>query len=88
MLVGAVWRRDLIQRLFRAAEVRIAGLRVCRLCAGQDHAFLVMIIRAVIMGRGAMCMGTHPRMGNAELAEMRREIQALRDELKAVKTTR
>ena len=51
-------------------------------------ALLVMIIRVVITGRGAMCMGAHPRTENAEVAEMRREIQTLRDELKEVKAAR
>ncbi len=51
-------------------------------------AFLVMMFRFMSTGRGFMCMSGHPGMGNDEAAEMRREIRALREEIKQLKASR
>lgn len=47
-----------------------------------------MMFRFMTTGRGMMCMGGHQASGTTEVAEMRRELQALRDELKEVKAAR
>jgi hypothetical protein len=51
-------------------------------------AFMFIVLRAIFTGRGGMCMGAHADPGRTDVAEMRREIQTLRDELKEVKATR
>jgi hypothetical protein len=50
-------------------------------------AFLVMAFRFMSTGRGFLCMGRHGGMGSDETAEMRREIQALREEVKQLKAS-
>ncbi len=50
--------------------------------------FLVMAFRFVGTGRGFMCMGGHRGMGNDEVAETRREINALREEISQLKASR
>jgi len=59
----------------------LVGLFVCL-------AFLVMAVRFMSTGRGFMCMGGHRGMRDDETAEMHREIQALREELKQLKAVR
>jgi hypothetical protein len=61
--------------------VPLIGLLVCL-------AFLVMAIRFMSTGRGFMCMGGHRAMGDDAVAEMRREIHSLRDEIKQLKASR
>jgi hypothetical protein len=51
-------------------------------------AFLLMAFRVMSTGRGFMCMSGHRGMGNDETAEMRREIQTLREEIKELKAVR
>lgn len=51
-------------------------------------AFLFMAFRFVTTGRGFMCMGGHRAMASDDVAEMRREIQALREEIKQLKAAR
>ena len=51
-------------------------------------AFFVMVARFMTTGRGFMCMGGHRSAGNDETAEMRREIHALREEIKQLKASR
>jgi hypothetical protein len=50
--------------------------------------FLVMAFRFMSTGRGFMCMGGHRGMGNDENADMRRELAALREEVKQLKASR
>ena len=59
----------------------LIGLLICL-------SFLVMAFRFMSTGRGLMCMGEHQGMGNDEVAEMRREIHALREEIKQLKASR
>jgi hypothetical protein len=59
----------------------LVGLFVCL-------AFLVMAFRFMSTGRGFMCMGGHRSMEHDETAEMRREIQTLREEMKQLKASR
>jgi hypothetical protein len=59
----------------------VVGLFVCL-------AFLVMAFRFMSTGRGFMCMGGHRSVGHDESAEMRREIQALREEMKQLRASR
>lgn len=51
-------------------------------------AFLVMALRSMSTGRGFMCMGGHQGVGNDEVAAMRREIHALREEIEQLKASR
>ncbi len=50
--------------------------------------FLVMAFRFMSSGRGFMCMGGHHGIGNDEVAEMRREIHGLREEIRQLKGSR
>lgn len=59
----------------------LIGLFICL-------AFLVMAFRFMSTGRGFMCMGGHHGTGNDDFAEMRREIQALREEIKQLRASR
>ncbi|MBI3637387.1 MAG: hypothetical protein HY216_14435 [Candidatus Rokubacteria bacterium] len=59
----------------------LVGLLVCL-------AFLVMAFRALRVGGGFMCMGHHHPSSDDDVAEMRREIRALRDEVKQLKAPR
>jgi hypothetical protein len=43
--------------------------------------FFVMMVRVMVTGRGAMCMGGHRGTERDEAAELRREIRALREEV-------
>jgi hypothetical protein len=61
--------------------VPLIGLLVCL-------AFLVMAVRFMSTGRAFMCMGGHRAMGDDAVAEMRREIHSLRDEIKQLKASR
>ena len=47
-----------------------------------------MAFRLMTTGRGFMCMSGHRGMGSDETAEMRREIHALREEIKQLKVSR
>jgi uncharacterized membrane-anchored protein YhcB (DUF1043 family) len=49
-------------------------------------AFLVMAFRAMRLGDGFMCMGHRRHPGADDVAAMRREISALREEIKQLKT--
>jgi hypothetical protein len=51
-------------------------------------AMMFVAFRFMSTGRGFMCMGGHRAMGNDHVAEMRREIHALREEIKQLKTSR
>ena len=51
-------------------------------------AFLFVIFRFIMNGRGAMWMGRHQKAESSDVAEMRREIQALRNELKEARSSR
>ena len=51
-------------------------------------AFAVMAFRFIATGRGFMCMGGHRPAGGDESAELRREIQALREEIDRLKAAR
>lgn len=51
-------------------------------------AFLFMAFRFMSTGRGFMCMRGQRAMGSDDVAEMRREIHALREEIKQVKAPR
>jgi hypothetical protein len=51
-------------------------------------AFLVMAFRFMTAGRGLMCMGGHAGVGSEETAAMRREIDALREEIKQLRASR
>lgn len=59
----------------------LVGLFVCL-------AFLVMMVRFMSTGRGFMCMGGHRGIANDETRVMRREIDALREEVKQLKAAR
>ncbi|HEU4367049.1 MAG TPA: hypothetical protein VFV05_02340 [Methylomirabilota bacterium] len=52
--------------------------RLSQLCL----AFLFMAFRAMSLGHGFMCAGGHRESRSDEIAELRREIHALRDEIK------
>ena len=51
-------------------------------------AFVFVVLRALVSGRGMMCGMRHVDTQDKSLADMRREIQTLRDELKEVKASR
>jgi hypothetical protein len=51
-------------------------------------AFAVMAFRFIATGRGFMCMGGHQPSEENETAALRREIQALREEIKQLKASR
>ncbi len=59
----------------------IIGLLVCL-------AFMFVAFGFMSTGRGFMCMGGHRGMGSDDAAEMRREIHALREEIKQLKASR
>ena len=48
-------------------------------------ALIVMAFRFVSTGRGFSCVGGHGGMGNDQTAEMRREINTLREEITQIK---
>jgi uncharacterized membrane protein len=50
-------------------------------------AFLVMLFRFITTGHGFACMSGHGGI-NKETAEMRRELQTLREEVNQLKATR
>jgi hypothetical protein len=54
------------------------------ICVG----FFVVAVRAMSAGRGFMCMGGHQATAPDQVAEMRREIHALREEIRQLKTSR
>ena len=59
----------------------LIGLAIC-------VAFLVMVLRFIGTGRGFTCMGGHQGVGREETSAMRREIEALREEIKHLKASR
>ena len=59
----------------------LVGLIICAV-------FVVSMVRAMIGGRGFMCMGDHRGHASDEEAELRREIRELREEIKQLKGTR
>ena len=48
-------------------------------------ALIVMVLRFVSTGRGFSCVGGDGGMGSDQTAEMRREINTLREEIKQIK---
>ena len=50
--------------------------------------FLVMMVRVLTTGRGVMCMGGHHASSSDETVQMRRELDALREEVKQLKAAR
>ena len=59
----------------------LLGLSICL-------GFLVVTFRFMSTGRGFMCMGGHRSMGNDGVAEMRRDIHALHEEVEQLKASR
>ncbi len=59
----------------------LIGLLICL-------GLLVVAFRFMSTGRGFMCMGGHRGMGNDEVAEMRREIHTLHEEVRQLKASR
>ncbi len=59
----------------------VMGLLICL-------GFVVIAVRFASTGRGFMCMGGHRGMRNDEVAETRREIHALREEVRRLKASR
>lgn len=59
----------------------LIGLAICL-------GFFVMAFRFMSTGRGFLCMGGHRSMGSDEVAEMRREIHALHEEVNQLKASR
>ena len=59
----------------------LIGLAICL-------GFLVVAFRFVSTGRGFMCMGGHRGMETDEVAEMRREIHTLHEEVRQLKASR
>ncbi len=51
-------------------------------------AFMFVAFRFMSTGRGFTCVGGHRGMGSDDAAEMRREIHALREEIKQLKASR
>jgi hypothetical protein len=51
-------------------------------------AVAVVAVRFIATGRGFMCMGGHRQAGVDETADLRREIQALREEIARLKASR
>jgi hypothetical protein len=60
--------------------VPLVGLLMCL-------AFAVLACRFMAVGRGVMCMGGHQRGGN-DIADLRREITLLREEIHQLKASR
>jgi hypothetical protein len=50
--------------------------------------FLILAFGFIRAGRGFMCMGGHRSMASDEVAEMRREIHALLEEVNRLKASR
>jgi len=59
----------------------LIGLLICL-------GLLVVAFRFMSTGRGFMCMGGHRGMGSDEVAEMRREIHTLHEEVRQLKASR
>jgi hypothetical protein len=59
----------------------LIGLAIC-------FALLVIALRFIGTGRGFMCMGGRQGVGSEETSAMRREIEALREEIKHLKASR
>jgi hypothetical protein len=59
----------------------LIGLLICL-------GLLVVAFRFMSTGRGFMCMGGHRRMRNDEVAEMRRQIHTLHEEVRQLKASR
>jgi hypothetical protein len=51
-------------------------------------AFLGMMFRLMSTGQGFMCIGRHRGTGNDESAKMRREINALHEEIEQLRASR
>jgi uncharacterized membrane protein len=51
-------------------------------------AFAVMVFRFIATGRGFVCIGGHQRSEENESTALRREIQALREEIAELKASR
>jgi hypothetical protein len=60
--------------------IPLVGLAIC-------VAFMVMMIRAARGGGRFMCMGGHAHGGD-DMADLRREVRELRDEVSRLKTAR
>jgi len=61
--------------------VPVMGLLMFLLC-------LAMAFRFARSGRGFMCMGGYRRVGRDRLADIDRDVNALREELRQLKTSR
>jgi hypothetical protein len=59
----------------------VMGLLLCL-------ALFVIVARAISTGHGVMCLGGHRGAGPDDRAEMRREIDALREEIRQLKASR
>jgi hypothetical protein len=59
----------------------LIGMLVCA-------AFFFLMMRGLASGRGFMCMGGHPSAASGDVADMRREIKALREEVQQLKAPR